>query len=78
MKIPALKTLGKGDEQVFIKDRLFMASKHKKCTKSQIDLNAIRYLLISNNIIAPFKKLYLVLARSSRGQQLHFLLLRMY
>lgn len=48
-KTPALKNLGKGLEQIFIKDKLLMASQHKKkITESCTDLNG-------NKIPAYFK-----------------------
>lgn len=48
-KTPALKNLGKRPEQIFIKDKLLMASQHKKkITESSTDLNG-------NKIPAYFK-----------------------
>ena len=48
-KTLALKNLDKGPEQIFIKDKLLMASQHKKkITESSTDLNG-------NKIPACFK-----------------------
>lgn len=57
-KTTPLKNSGKRHEQIFKEEKLLMASKHKKnFTKSNIDLKAIRYLLISNKIVMLFKKI---------------------